>query len=105
MWFMNDLGGSYVNGGYDSSESNNGVKAWTEFVGPYATSLLQGRTEDATLGIVLLNYANPKNQYTGNLIQTIINNNFNFQLRTKGSTQSETYNATYQNGGNAIGWE
>ena len=105
MWFMNDLGGSYVNGGYDSSESNTGVEAWTEFVGPYATGLLQGRTEDATLGIVLLNYANPQNQYTGNLIQTIINNNFNFQLRTDGANQSETYNATYQNGGNAIGWE
>ena len=105
MWFLNDLGGCYVNGGYSSGESQNGVNAWTQEVGPYATRLLQNRTEDATLGIVLINYANPENQYSGNLIQTIINNNFNFALRTRGSGQAETYNATYQNGGNAIGWQ
>ena len=105
MWFLNDLGGCYVNGGYSREESQSGADAWTQVVGPYATRLLQNRTEDATLGIVLINYANPENQYSGNLIQTIINNNFNFELRTDGSTQSETYNAAYSNGGNAIGWE
>ena len=105
MWFLNDLGGCYVNGGYSSGESQSGVDAWTQEVGPYATRLLQNRTEDATLGIVLINYANPENDYSGNLIQTIINNNFNFQLRTAGSSQTENYNATYSNGGNAIGWE
>lgn len=104
MWFLNDLGGCYVNGGYDSGESQNGVEGWTQFVGPYATNLLQERTENATLGIVLMNYANPDNQYTGNLIQTIINNNFNFQLRTS-SASPENYNASYNNGGNAIGWD
>lgn len=81
MWFLNDLGGCYVNGGYDSGESERGVNAWTQVVGPYATNLLQNRNEDATLGIVLMNYADPNDEYTGNLIQTIINNNFNFQLR------------------------
>lgn len=105
MWFLNDLGGCYVNGGYSSGESQDGVSAWTQEVGPYATRLLQNRTEDATLGIVLINYANPKNQYSGNLIQTIINNNFNFQLRTAGSGQTEMYNAAYSKGGNAIGWD
>lgn len=105
MWFLNDLGGCYVNGIYSSGESQDGVSAWTQEVGPYATRLLQNRTEDATLGIVLINYANPENDYSGNLIQTIINNNFNFQLRTAGSSQTENYNATYSNGGNAIGWE
>ncbi len=104
MWFLNDLGGCYVNGGYDSGESQNGVEGWTQFVGPYATQLLQERTEDATLGIVLMNYANPDNQYTGNLIQTIINNNFNFQLRTS-SASPENYNASYTKGGNAVGWD
>lgn len=83
MWFLNDLGGCYVNGVYSSDESQSGVNAWTQEVGPYATRLLQNRTEDATLGIVLINYANPENDYSGNLIQTIINNNFSFQLRTK----------------------
>ena len=105
MWFLNDLGGCYVNGIYSSGESQDGVSAWTQEVGPYATRLLQNRTEDATLGIVLINYANPGNEHSGNLIQTIINNNFNFQLRTAGSSQAENYNATYSNGGNAIGWE
>ena len=105
MWFLNDLGGCYVNGGYSSGESQRGVEAWTQKVGPYATRLLQNRTEDATLGIVLINYANPENDYSGNLIQTIINNNFSFQLRTRGSSQSNVYNASYSKGGNAIGWD
>lgn len=105
MWFLNDLGGCYVNGGYSSGESQRGVDAWTQEVGPYATRLLQNRTEDATLGIVLINYANPENDYSGNLIQTIINNNFSFQLRTRGSSQSNVYNASYSKGGNAIGWD
>lgn len=105
MWFLNDLGGCYVNGIYSSGESQDGVSAWTQEVGPYATRLLQNRTEDATLGIVLINYANPENQYSGNLIQTIINNNFNFQLRTKPNASSQQFNATYTNGGNAIGWD
>lgn len=105
MWFLNDLGGCYVNGGYSSGESQRGVKDWTQEVGPYATRLLQNRTEDATLGIVLINYANPENDYSGNLIQTIINNNFNFQLRTRGSSQSNVYSASYSKGGNAIGWD
>ena len=105
MWFLNDLGGCYVNGIYSSGESQDGVSAWTQEVGPYATRLLQNRTEDATLGIVLINYANPENNYSGNLIQTIINNNFSFQLRTRGSSQSNVYNASYSKGGNAIGWD
>ena len=103
MWFLNDLGGCYVNDPYSSGESQDGVNAWTQEVGPYATRLLQSRTEDATLGIVLINYANPENQYSGNLIQTIINNNFNFQLRKNAASQQ--FNATYTNGGNAIGWD
>ena len=109
MWFLNDLGGSYCNGSGSSyaqnAESQNGVDDWAAKIGPYATDLLQNRTEDATLGIVLMNFADPADEYTGNLIQTIINNNFNFQLRTDGSSQAENYNATYSNGGNAIGWE
>ena len=91
MWFLNDLGGSYAssNGG----EYQQGVNDWTAKIGPYATKLLQNRTEDATLGIVLMNFADPDDTYTGNLIQTIINNNFNFELRTDGSTQADTYSA------------
>ena len=105
MWFLNDLGGSYVNGDYGSGETQSGVDDWTAYIGPFATQLLQNRDADATLGIVLMNYADPNNQYSGNLIQTIINNNFNFQLRKKGDASSQQFNATYTNGGNAIGWD
>ena len=113
IWFMNDCGGSfvrdvtgdYVNGSYDRDENTEGAVDLAHEMGIYVTNLLQSRTEDATLGIVYLNYANPTNPYSGNLIQTIINNNFNFQLRTRGSSQSNVYNASYSNGGNAIGWD
>ena len=113
MWFMNDCGGSfvgnvtgdYVSGNYDRVENTDGAIDLAHEMGIYVTNLLQSRTEDATLGIVYLNYANPTNPYSGNLIQTIINNNFNFQLRTRGSSSSETYNASYTSGGNAIDWD
>ena len=113
MWFMNDCGGSfvgnvtgdYVSGNYGRGENTDGAKDLAQEMGIYVTNLLQSRTEDATLGIVYLNYANPTNPYSGNLIQTIINNNFNFQLRTRGSSQSNVYNASYSKGGNAIGWD
>lgn len=108
MWFLNDLGGSYCNGSgsryAEGAESQNGVDDWTEKIGPYATDLLQNRDADATLGIVLMNYADPANQYSANLIQTIIDNNFKFILRSNG-TASQQFNATYTNGGNAIGWD
>ena len=113
MWFMNDCGGSfvgnvtgdYVSGNYGRDENTVGAKDLAQEMGIYVTNLLQSRTEDATLGIVYLNYANPTNPYSGNLIQTIINNNFNFQLRTDGSAQAENYDAQFVNGGNAIGWD
>lgn len=113
MWFMNDCGGSfvgnvtgdYVSGNYGRDENTVGAKDLAQEMGIYVTNLLQSRTEDATLGIVYLNYANPTNPYSGNLIQTIINNNFSFQLRTRGSSQSNVYNASYSKGGNAIGWD
>lgn len=113
MWFMNDCGGSfvgnvtgdYVSGNYGRDENTVGAKDLAQEMGIYVTNLLQSRTEDATLGIVYLNYANPTNPYSGNLIQTIINNNFSFQLRTYGSAQAENYDAQFVNGGNAIGWD
>ena len=103
MWFMNDLGGSMNNG---KTETTNGVNELTQEIGPFATQYLFDRgTVNATLGIVYLNHATPNNQYSGNLIQTIINNNFSFQLRTSTPATSQSYDATYSNGGNAIGWE
>lgn len=106
MWFLNDLGGCYYGiAGYPAEESTATVLGWTQYVGPYAVDLLQNRDADATLGIVLMNYADPANPYSGNLIQTIINNNFNFILRTDGTPTVQQFNASYSNGGNAIGWD
>ena len=59
MWFMNDAGGYYWGNGHAEAESQNGIDDWTEYIGPIMTKFLQSRTEDATLGIVLLNYADP----------------------------------------------
>ena len=103
MWFMNDAGGYYWGNGHAEAESQDGIDDWTEYIGPIMTNFLQSRTEDATLGIVLLNYADPDNAYSGNLIQTIINNNFNFQLRTDGSQQSETNSVSSRTSSN--GWD
>lgn len=103
MWFMNDAGGYYWGNGHAEAESQNGIDDWTEYIGPIMTNFLQSRTEDATLGIVLLNYADPDNAYSGNLIQTIINNNFNFQLRTSGSSEAKTYSIPTRTSSN--GWD
>lgn len=108
MWFLNDLGGCILEGlsAIIGAESQDGVDDWTAKIGPEATTFLQNRDEDATLGIVLINQIDPNDTYTGNLVQTIINNNFNFQLRTGGSSSTTTnYNAAYSRGGNAIGWD
>lgn len=86
MWFMNDLGGS-MNGGVNST--TEGVEGVTAEIGTYATEYLFNRgTVNATLGIVYMNHATPDNPYTGNLIQTVINNNFSFQLRTASQSTS-----------------
>lgn len=43
------------------------------------------------------------------LLQTIIDNNFKFALRKKttsgGGEGTKSYDASYNNGGNAIGWD
>lgn len=96
-WFMNDIGGCYSSG-------NPTTTQLTEDLNNYAVGLLQERTQNASLGIVLLNYADKQSDsgalYQSDwLIQTIIDNNFKFALRKK---TSGTTNASYASGGNAI---
>lgn len=101
MWFMNDLGGSMGNG---LTETSEGVDDLTAEIGPFATEYLFDRgTVNATLGIVYLNHATPNNSYSGNLIQTIINNNFSFQLRTSTPQSSEIYSIPTRTSSN--GWD
>ena len=67
------------------------------------------RSQNASLGIRLLNHAD-KQETSGALyksdmlIQTVIDNNFRFALRTAGDT-TLTYDASYTEGGNAISWD
>lgn len=118
IWFMNDLGGYY----YYQTEITGpfgGHWGWTDHEDPaglatdmnnLGVQLLQERTENAGLGLVYMNFANRDansgQQYHSDwLIQTIIDNNFKFALRKKGDASSQQFNATYTNGGNAIGWD
>lgn len=117
-WFMNDLGGYYC---WETREWAAFIPYWQEHTDTKAlatdmnslgVSELQNRTENAGLGLVYMNFAD-KQEDSGALyksdwlIQTIIDNNFKFALRKKGSstTPSSNYNATYSNGGNAVGWD
>lgn len=117
-WFMNDLGGYYC---WETREWAAIIPYWQEHTDTKAlatdmnslgVSELQNRTENAGLGLVYMNFAD-KQENSGALyksdwlIQTIIDNNFKFALRKKGSstTPSSKYNATYSNGGNAVGWD
>lgn len=115
-WFMNDLGGYY---GYCT---NDGLLHWgghnevhdvaglTTDMNKLGVEQLQERTENAGLGLVFMNFANRNadgQQYRSDwLIQTIIDNNFKFELRKKGgSSEYQNYNASYSDMGNAIGWD
>lgn len=114
-WFMNDLGGYYfyqtegLFGWHTDHEDPEGLATDMNNLG---VSELQNRTENAGLGLVYMNFADKQAdsgaKYKSDwLIQTIIDNNFKFALRKKGSstTPSSKYNATYSNGGNAVGWD
>ena len=57
---------------------------------PYFFEFFNTRTQNASLGVVYMNFADNLADYGAKygcdqLIQTVINNNFTFQLRTKGS--------------------
>lgn len=113
-WFMNDLGGYYFYqtegflGFHKDHEDPEGLATDMNNLG---VSELQNRAENASLGLVYMNFAdkqvNSGALYKSDwLIQTIIDNNFKFALRKKGSTTTRTsYNASYKTGVNAIGWD
>ena len=119
IWFMNDLGGYYgycTNNRHGTVLNHNheeviDVLGLTQDMNQLGVQLLQERTENAGLGLVYMNFANRNDDgqsYRSDwLIQTVIDNNFKFQLRMAGSADdgTRTYDATYNNGGNAIGWD
>lgn len=110
-WFMNDLGGYYSDNA-DINGRGTGIQALAIDMNQMGVDELQNREENAGLGLIFMNFADKQEgsgvDYKSDwLIQTIIDNNFKFALRKKGSstTPSSKYNATYSNGGNAVGWD
>lgn len=109
-WFMNDLGG-YYSDGTDINGRGTGIEALAIDMNQMGVDELQDRTENAGLGLVFMNFADKQSisgaKYKSDwLIQTLIDNNFKFALRKKGSTTTTTsYNASYKTGVNAIGWD
>lgn len=116
-WFMNDCGGKFYgsvtdagqyNGTYNTSESGDtrAITSFTNWISPQVTRYLQTRDANASLGLVYFNFADKQStsgaQYgVDYMIQTVIDNNFKFNLRKEGSTTNTTsYDAVYSNGGN-----
>lgn len=108
LYYMN-VGGFYCISGSGDSEGGDVIK-YTEEITPEIIRYVQMRGQDAALGLVMMNFADKQAGSGADydcdaLIQTIINNNFTFALRKKASTTTTNYNAAYNRGGNAIGWD
>lgn len=112
-WYMNDCGGVFSGSvsetnGYDGTYSvnNDAVIALTRWMNREVRQTLQKRTENASTGLVFFNFADKQagsgvEYETNELIQTIIDNNFKFNLRKKVSTtNTASYDAAYSKGGN-----
>lgn len=108
-WYLNNLGGFYR-----TTEGGRGgdTRTYATDMHNKVVDMLQDRTENAAIGIVMMNFADKQGEsgakYKSDwLIQTIIDNNFKFALRKKSSgvTPAPSYNASYQSGGNAVGWD
>ena len=108
LYYMN-VGGFYCQRNSGDSEGGDVIK-YTEEITPEIIDYIQLRGQDAALGLVMMNFADKQADSGAKygcdaLIQTIINNNFTFALRKASSTTTTNYNATYNRGGNAIGWD
>lgn len=93
-WFMNDLGGYYSDNG-NINGRGTGIEALAIDMNNLGVQQLQKRTENAGLGLILMNFADKQTtsgaKYKSDyLIQTIIMNNRKFQLRKKGDSSTST---------------
>ena len=89
IWYMVAAGGTF----YEGAESNEGVVNLTEWLNPIVRQTLQTRGQNAATGLVFFNFADKQTDSgvkyeTNELIQTIIDNNFKFSLRKRGTTTS-----------------
>lgn len=72
-WFFNCISG----------REGTDALSWTKKVSPQVTRYLQARTANASLGLVYMNHVNSDDSQ--NILQTIIDNNFKFELRKAGN--------------------
>lgn len=114
VWVMNDLGG-FTNQDDAGGTLNDMERVYylTRTLNNGAVQTLQTRDANASLGIIYMNFADMQEgsgvDYQSDwLIQTIIDNNFKFPMQMRpvgGGEQTVQYNASYSQGGNAIGWD
>lgn len=106
-WFLIDLGGYYSRILGLACDA----QTFTRDMMPYFFEYFNTRSQNAALGVVLMNFADDNADYGARydcdyLIQTIIDNNFSFQLRTRGNTGGttrSTSSVTHAAGGD--GWD
>ncbi len=107
-FYYSNIGGFYCNSESNDSEGGNSIQ-YTKDMTPKIIDYVQRRGEDASLGLVMMNFADKQKKSGADygcdgLIQTIIYNNFSFALRKKAGTTTRTYDASYKNGGSAVDW-
>lgn len=93
IWYLIDLGGFYTTAILSISIYDG--EAAAEELTPHFFEFFNTRTENASLGVVYMNFADNLANYGAKygcdqLIQTIINNNFTFQLRTRGGDSNKS---------------
>lgn len=108
-FYYSNIGGFYCNSESNDSEGGNSIQ-YTKDMTPKIINYVQRRGEDASLGLVMMNFADKQKKSGADygcdgLIQTIIYNNFSFALRKKAGTTTRTYDASYKNGGSAVDWD
>lgn len=113
-WFMNDCGGTFhgdvsgtndYDGSYGNGDTNKEAPIkLTQWLIPKVTEWMQTRTENAAMGLIFFNFADKQkgsgqDYGTGFLIQTVIDNNFKFNLRAKPSNGLNSGEISLGNGG------
>lgn len=93
-FYYSNIGGFYCNSESNDSEGGNSIQ-YTKDMTPKIIDYVQRRGEDASLGLVMMNFADKQKKSGADygcdgLIQTIIYNNFSFALRKKTGTTTPT---------------
>ena len=97
IWYMNDLGGYMTN---PSSTAVSPTMELAKVMNAEAIKVLSNRDKNASLGLVFMNFADrgasAQECRSDFLIQTIIDNNFKFNLRMRGNVNGTRTVAPFQ---------